>query len=734
MVFVPLLPPLWLLLFTLLATAVVCVDHVRLRRTCRPAACRQIVLCRLLLIAATVLLLAPPQRQRHTPQTDKLKAAVCVDLSGSMNVLAASGDARRIEAERALNDLAEQAEHSSGGETADWALGRREYYGFADTLTPLRPQPDGRFRLPEGLGGTRLGEALAELLRLSDQGTPLSSVILLTDGRWNGNLPPLDVARRFREKRLPISVIGTCSQASTVDFSVKAAPGRVKAVRNTPFTLTCTVTAAGGACQGDVELWSDGAVVERQPVTVTTDGTAEVTFQTQYPLAGFHTYCFRLQTPNGDGRADNDMDYTAVEITEPPFFRILYLSYGMDWEWRFLRGALENQSQFKSACLLQTGPDVFTAMGWEPPLREGTDTPQFPETAEAYDAFDVVIVNGALLTQLNERQGTALRSFVEYKGGGLLVRGTPGECPEALAALLPGKACRQQTVSQPLRLVVLRELAFRQDTARLLEPPRGIWVQPLTVLDTVETPRRSLRPLVCLGADDGPAVVAAHAFGAGRVVFSGLYDSWRWALAGKPTADIHAAFWHQLLVWLAETGRPTLSLPDNGARLTAGEPHTVQAEVLGADFRPAEDARVTVAVTAPSGKTSEQAMLPSPDELGRYTLELLPEEAGEYRLNVTSETEGRTLSRTASLLAVHDSRENGDTSGDETLLQDLARLTGGIYIPADDFHASRANIPVSVNVPMMETRQNVFPPWLLFALFAVTAGLAWWSRRRLGLK
>ncbi|MBP5641104.1 MAG: VWA domain-containing protein [Victivallales bacterium] len=722
---------MWIVLFILAALATIAIEFWGMLQNYRRQACYTVALTRIVMLLAALLFLKPPHRTIRTPQYDKLKIAAAADVSASMNVKNGN-TSRRQQVEDLLNDAQVQSFLSR--------LGRMDYYQFSDTAIPLLPDTAKSYRLAEAPGNTRLGNVLADFLKQSHQGTPLSAVLLFTDGRSNDGMNPLDVAKQFAAEKIPISVIGVSGDENASDVRIKATSSNIKATRNQSFELTADVlrTGKGTPEPVTVELVSDGQVVARTSVLPDNTQPTSVHFNAQLPIAGFHTFMFRLIPPPGDSRVDNDIDFVSVDVTEPPIFRILYLSYGLDWEWRFFNLNCSQNRQLAVSAIIQTGKDRFYSLendgSPEGKAKENNDVKAFPSTTDSYKDYDLIIANAELFLHLDEQQRKAIRSFAEYKGGGLVIRGYNDEIPQDIQELIPAKSIRRMTARTQLKLAVLTDLVYKRDTAKALQPPQGLWLPVPTEVDIIEEPRRSMRELIRINATNGKAVAAVHAYGAGRVAFIGLNETWRWALQGTPYDIAYMALWNHLVVWLAETARPIIRIADNGSHVTSGEPHSFEAEILGNDFRPAADAKVAARFIAPDGVATSVAMLPSLDDIGRYSAEFIPPKPGEYRLEVTTDSPSGTIQRQGAFLACLNSRETEDTSANLPLLQDIARITGGKFFLPEDYLDEFANIPLSSNVPMAESTHPILPPWFLFVIFVIAASGSWWTRRRLGMK
>ena len=781
-------------LLTCVALALMVLEQRTLLRSIRVRACAVVGVWRVIALAALVMLVVSPQRRTIRPLPERQKTVVLTDCSGSMGAMSSEGRSRREEAEELLN---------SAEAGAFWrSQGHLEWLSFASGTERTALSGQGEVRLTPMPGSTSLGEALGAVLKLSDRGTAVTSVLVVSDGHELSGRPALSVGREFRRRGIPVSALCWDRESQGADIRVRLSEAVLEAVRNEPFEIRGEVVSRGGVC-GDVELElvSGGEVLSQGKVSVTADGSVPFALKGTLPLAGHHGVTVRIRRPGiaGDIRPDNDEEHALVKVTEPAEFRVLYLSGAPDWEWRFLRVLSEREPQLKLSAVIRTGAEHYYRLGEEfsteetagqatgktvPAQRgpaDGTRTTDgqdgrhdamqmdsqagrkdaevqngradraqaregvrverpadgFPSRAEAYARYDAVVVDGGLLSELSEEQCVALRSFVEHKGGGLVIRGMVdvASARKSLLELLPGAGVELVQVSRPLALALDEGTrVYRGEAIGEMTSDGGLVLSPPGVCGVLSKPHRSARAVLSLGSPDGgQQVLSVQSFGAGRVAYLGVLESWRWALGSDEGERHHHALWRHLLSWLSETGKPLVRLGGNGEVSQVLEPCELRLEVLGDDFRAAETATAEMVVTGPSGEASVVPLLASLEEAGQFTGVYTPLEAGLHRVRYRTTRDGRTLHGEGVLLASAASPELEDTSAQPAVLEDLARMTGGRVFRPATFLSGLPNIPVSANVHTAETLVPLVPPWLPLAVFLASTSVAWWQRRRLGL-
>jgi len=216
--------------------------------------------------------------------------------------------------------------------------------------------------------------------------------------------------------------------------------------------------------------------------------------------------------------------------------RAFYLERHPRWEYRYLKSALERERTFGfQAYLTSADPDFVQESS---PNLDPLEAP--PASAEAYD---VVVLGEHEAGQ----EPAGLADWVRSGGGLVLVPGAGG-----VAATL-GPVCEELSpvtdgpdggaAARGIRTVdaghgAVASLA-RRDPRRL---PELLTARPGEA-------REGARVLADLG--EGFPLVATWAVGAGRVVYVGAEDTWRWR---SPEPEVHRRFWVDLIRWAAGEG------------------------------------------------------------------------------------------------------------------------------------------------------------------------------------
>jgi len=679
-----------------------------------------VVLLRLAAAAGMLVLMLNPVVVSRRPDPSRTSVSVLLDASGSMTVRDCPGsteDGSRFAA--AAGPVVHAVESALAGRGY-----RLRYRLFSDDVrswTPGAPAAPG--------GRSAIGEALLSTAAGRGEVIP-AAVVLISDGNCNKGMPLTEAAKRISDTGVPVTCIALGDTAPPPDLSVSGPErtliGRQGAALDVSFSVQSTFSRA---VRTSVVLLEGDRVLDRAELQVAADGTAEGKFRVVPDKAGMRVWTIRAAAPPGDTRPDDDVAFAAVRVRAPERFRILYLGGDPSWQYRFLRQAANEDDQIELSALLRLGKDVWFRSGPE------GDAPQrgkpLPQDPGWYNRFDVIIARSAALAHLPGKVLEVLRDFVDRRGGGLLVCGPVNAVPPVLRRLLPVTTSTSVRLRERRALQLTRELALARFDPALESAGGSMFVGPGDVVDAAGEWKPGARPGLFL-AGTRKAVLAAHGYGAGRVVWSGVDTSWRWRMEDQAGVDVHAGFWRTLAVWLGSTGKERVTSPHDGARVLVGADSELSVTVLGRDFRPTAEAMVEAVVTLPSGRNETVRLPPSPEWPGRYSAPWTAEEPGVYRVAFRVRLADETLERVVHIAANLDLGEMADTVCREDLLRDVARITGGRFLRWTD--ADRiADVPLRRDVPVREIRLAWADSFWAMAPIFLFLGIEWYIRRTRGL-
>ncbi len=712
----------------LLILAVLAGTYYRLRHVLRPSHLAGLAGLRALALVALLLLLFNPYSNRQEPDPEGFRVAVLADASGSME----TRDVRDGQFSR--RELVEEWLQNPDTRPMRTLTGngyRIDRYRFSEHLAPLRGD-----RLEILPGRTGLGDVLNETLeRTEAQRDNLGGVLLLSDGHHNTGTSAQEAARRYRSRGIPVTTIGVGSREPPGEVRGDFAVSRVHTERAEPVELPVELSNTHDSDRIVRLRLSDeaGTVDEREIVIPAGTEEHRERFTVTPVRRGDHLYRLSIQDLDTGGNGDEQMRYAFVSAEEPETFAVLYLGGRLNPEYRFIERGIVDSDQIGLESLIRTGPESFFQALSED---NEADAPSgaFPQERSFLNRFDALLVDTRVLADMSDDGIEALADFVSVRGGGILFFGPLEEIPEKIAGALPVLKTEERVPRERLRLEIEPAPIFGHlEGGRLFGSPALFFGDNMPVVVTREW-KTGARPVLRREGHENEVIMAAQAFGAGRVAYTGTESTWQWRMASSGGLEQHRLFWENLLVWLSSAGKPRLTVSSQGEQYALGESVNLQADVLGSDFRPARDASVSVRVTYPSGETWDRRLQPAFDVGGRYRTSFSADQPGEYRARYRIDfADGARMERDVYFLATHAGTEGEDTRYRESLLRDLARITGGDfhhYSELSDFD----NLALSDEVPVRDSRVYWADHGLFLTLFMAALAAEWYFRRRLGLK
>ena len=345
-------------------------------------------------------------------------------------------------------------------------------------------------------------------------------------------------------------------------------------------------------------------------------------------------------------------------------------------------------------------------------------------------SYDAVLADTDALDELNATVAASLKSFVQKKGGGLLLFGPLDEAREILGGLVPVKAAERLVMKQDVSLRTLEEPLFGpEDDVDEMKP-----FLPGRLPGYLVTQKNPASRGVVVVRASGESILAVQAYGAGKVAYWGSPHDWRRSLRDEDGNREFERFWQALAQWLGTGGEERMKVAEESNVLVKGAEATLQVEALGSDFEPAVDALVVAEISGPGGFSEKVQLYPRGAVAGQYAGNFRPEESGAYEVSYQlSFPDGEKLEQSGFVRVGESGLESKDTTFAERDLQMLAKITGGEYLHISDFDHSWEP-KFAENLPTLKKRKNLANAWPIFIALFLAAGIEWVMRRQVGLR
>jgi hypothetical protein len=694
---------------------------------------------RMLALSAVALFLARPILLTPPPPGASAAVPIVVDVSRSMRVADADGQARMARAAALV--ARELVPALKDRFTPD-------IYTAGDALTPAPPD-----RFSADARHSDLAGAL-HAVRERYRGRPVSGIVIVSDGGdTTGELTGA-------EDGPPVFAVGVGSPDGIKDREVLGITAGDPRLDQASVDLHVSASSAHyGRAPFELRVLANGRLVESRRVALLADGSPiDETFTVSPdPL---NATVYTAEIPNEPDEIVTENNARSVLVSPAGRKRrVLVLAGAPGFEHSFLARALAMDSGLEVDAVVRKGRNengegtflVQAGQGRGQALTSG-----FPSTREALYAYDALIIANVEGDFFTRAQLAQAAEFASERGGGLLVLGGRSFAPRGLIgtpleAALPVELNDRRGLNRSMSVeegaepghntISLTPEGEKHPVTRIgssLAETRRLWsaLPPLAASATLGGPRPGAAVLAVTAAPTGAVypVVAVQRFGRGRsMVFAGE-ASWRWRMM-LPAADrSYEFFWRQAVRWLAGSSPDpvTIEVPEAAE---PGDSVDVHVDARDRAFLPVADAVVQAALTVPGGETKMLALRHEAGASGRYTAAVRFDQPGLYRVRVDARRGAATLGESDRWLYVGGGdREFADPRLNEGWLRRVARASGGRYVRTAEASQIASWLQTAVLRDVEPAQRDLWhEPWA-FALVVALLSAEWVLRRRWGLR
>jgi uncharacterized membrane protein len=604
--------------------------------------------------------------------------------------------------------------------------------------------------------GTRT-RLLGAITRVEDElaGTPLSGVVVLSDGAENGSAGEgaasiNDQLAALRARGVPVYTVGIGSTRFAKDIEISELSGPRQALRNATVLLDVVITHRGfGGASLPLVVEDSGRIVSSTTVRLLRDAeSTPVRLRVPTPEPGARLLTVRVPVQSGELIAGNNARRALLTVRDRRE-KVLYVEGEPRPELKFARRAVEGDRQLQLVTLLRSAKDKYLRLGVDDSLELVNG---FPTTRAQLFSYRAIVLGSIEASFFTGDQLRMLSDFVSERGGGLLLLGgrdafaEGGYVGTALSDAMP----------------VVMELGRRSDGERFtplsaVPTPDGLRHPALQIAPTdslVALRWRTLPPLTTVNlltrAKPGATVLlqgrigdrgltrpllVAQRFGRGRVLALGAQDDWLWQMHADVAVEdsTHELLWRQMLRWLVN------EVPDRVEAMAdetsgSGDAVPVRAVARDSGYLGRNGVAVSATVASASGVAQEIPFDWTLDRDGEYTASFVPGADGLHEVRVRAIAGADTSF--ASPLFVNVAEPVDEFFGAErrdALLEQLSRETGGrTYTPARAAEVAR-DLTYSTSGATEVRRLDLWDaPLVLITLLALLGG-EWVFRRRRGL-
>jgi hypothetical protein len=641
----------------------------------------------------------------------------------------------------------------------------------------------------------------AGLVSTAQRSEGFAAAILLTDAA-------LGVADARREVEHATAAAGGAPVYVVTDLEQTDGPSvalwRVEVlgppVRGVPVTLRCLVHGLGMRGHESLVTVSDTAKVESS-VRVNWNNDDEwqvVTLEVVPKVEGWADYVARIEAAGGEAEAL--ISRSLALYVEERRLRVLFFEGEPTWEAKFIRRALEQTGLFELDYFTQVSRAAASGVTTEASADRQKENEEnageanesgagktdsagvSPEarlharlaSAASLNTYDAIIVGATPNTMLSAAEAARLSSWVERRGGGLIILGGNSFAGSIAApngrlyTLLPTDIDPRSLASETQQVSRGAPLEAEKPRSQLALVPtemgaggalRGYMSAGEGTLSAALTGQgfslRGLRAgatvLATAGqsgvsgqSDAGAPLVAAMRYGAGRVLLFAPADSWRIRTSASgaqdDTSGPFGALWQGLTMWAAEGARPQVELVLDEDSPALGQSVTAEIRVRDASFAPLKLERVKANLqplaeeagdaAATSDTTGPQEILFAPDkrEAGVWRAHFVAPARGRFSL-AADYLSGKETGSTEKRFAVVAPSQTEAGAARDTLRR-TARASGGELFAAAQLNSLMERLTAASHTKERTRRTwELRTAWPLALLIPLLLSTEWFTRR-----
>jgi hypothetical protein len=603
------------------------------------------------------------------------------------------------------------------------------------------------------------------------QGQRLAGVVLLTDGRSTPSeslAEGLAAIKDFGAKIYPVAVGSDKPPQNILVESINLQDAAfvkdivsVKAnVRGVGYPAGHQVTVAlKNKKTGQMLTRADGKPAQE---TITLTGEAAQEVELTFKPSEVGTLDVVVDAVKQDGEVDDEDNIRSAQVAIlDAKIAVLYCEGYPRWDYRYLKNDLIRDATVDVSCLLFSADPGFAQEGDKPITR-------FPESMTEMLAYDVVLFGDVDPRQFTDAQLQLVNEFVARKGGGFGMvagprwspwgyRSTPIEpiLPVSLGRLGSepsdggGAGFRPALTKDGESSTIFRFFEKKQDNERFMKEGMellfwycgGVTAKPGVGEVYAEHP-----------SDTGPdgrkaPLLVLGRYGAGRTLFSGIDDSWRWR---RYTGEsIFSNYWVQQLRYLARAkklGQRRFTLTSLRPAYELGEKVEISLRVLDPDLLQQLPEQIGVVVENGDGQAVRTDTLQRREgQADLYVASWMADAVGRFVFKLpalSSGTEGTELPMEISVprLELNEPQVNREllsrlatTAGEDPGGPDLSKLWLNAETDPEAVRTELLKIPSAAMIVPVYANQPLWNAPLALVLFVLLITLEWVLRKVYGM-
>jgi uncharacterized membrane protein len=698
----------------------------------------------LLLVAMVVL---QPQLEFKKIQPLKNTIAVLLDDSKSMTI-------KTFPSEKSRGDLVRKAmeKNKEYFETLkqDYEV---DFFFVSDEIDPV-PLSNVVTGYQEKAVNTDLHQVFLDMTE-NYEGKSLQGVLLFSDGA-DLTQDPSGISPEFTETltRLngPVHTFQAGGNQGFKDLAIEKVDATDFGFIYQPLNIAVTISARAIGKKNIPLVLKEGDKILVSKIVSLKEEDSQYTAELQFTPAALGKRIYTLSVPVFAGEAvevNNRWSFEVKVIRDR--VRVLHLNGRPSWDSRFLRETLANNPKVDllSFFILRTLTDDVGATTSELSLIPFPSNLLFSEYLKSFDL--VIFHNFKFSPFIDKKNLSNIKEYVKQGGAFLMIGGdlsfegggydrTPVEdilptrirsgSRKYLLGELPMEAQPKLAHHPVLRLE--NDPKLNAKAWKSLPPIQGVNiglvpVKGSYVLSTIRKNKSNYPVLVTRQVEEGRTMAIA------------TDSSWRWnflRVGEGGSGRYYQRFWENVIAWM--TGEPEtnpIQVETDKGKYREHEKVVIHFKVNGKDYNPLPGVEVDLVLNSLPKKQELVREIVKTDEHGEGRFEFAPGREGFYSAKVVLNSGGEVLSGETRFIVFSPRIEFQKPLVNETLLQALSKVTGGIHqVLEEGMNIKNLAFPnPEVEVKSSSRMVSLWDSWWTYGLIVGFLAVEWWTRRKSGL-
>ena len=511
--------------------------------------------------------------------------------------------------------------------------------------------------------GTNIMRAL-ELTRKSEN---ISSVILISDGRWNLGLDP---ETSSLPGDIPVYSVAVGTETSVNDVILSRISASSVGYDGTEIPVEIHVSSTKPQSEAlKVEILEGDIPVASTTISMSEVTSARAKLNLLLKDPGEHVYTALVHPVNDEPAMNNSRSFT-VQVMKSAF-RILVIAKSPSPDLAFLRRVIDAEDAFEGVFVIGDG------------MRK-TLVDSYPGDLSQFDAF--VVIDGGATVITPERSAEITRRVSEGAGLWLLGSTPPAAEASGLKQALPVIFSNKQNNPAAELYIELSEQGTRHFiTTGAHNADSGVeWrylppIHSIALIEKVTETGQILAQAVAPDKTTVPVLVTGK-YGSGKTAVLPVSGIWRWHLMmeGAGKTGFYSGFVEGLLRWLTSGSESSpLTVATESQNYLSGQEIFFEGRLFDNIYSPVSGAEISLII---DDNPSQKVILEEHDP-AIYTGSLRSAAPGDHTFRATAFLNGNRFAESTGKFSVEEfSLEMLDSKPNHQLLRSIAERTGGLSV------------------------------------------------------